>query len=340
MKTQKKALIVGVTGQDGSLLANLLTSSGFQVSGTYRRSASNNLWRLEELELIDRVNLYEYTIGDSQFGLRDIVKNNFDYIFYLAGDSYTLDSFKHPLLTININVGGCLEVLNSVELYSPETKVFLASSSEIFGTQTRNLIVNENSVRIPCNPYGVAQSSILDLANVYRIKSNLDISVGILFNHESPFRSPQFLTRKIVSGLIKILRGQQSYIELGNLDSARDWGNAKEFVKVFKEILENASNQNYVIATGQSVKVRDIFSISAKYLGFEPIFDGEGENEVCYDSKNGTLLMKSSAKYFRKIDTPALIGDSGKLMGSIGWKPKSDVVKLMSEMCEYERTSR
>lgn len=338
MKSQKNALIVGVTGQDGALLADFLFKCGFQVSGTYR-SASNNLWRLEELDLIEKVKLYEYTIGDSQFSLREIVKNGFDFIFYLAGDSYTQDSFKHPILTLNTNVGGCLEVLNSVELYSPETKIFLASSSEVFGNQKENIVVNENTMRNPGNPYGIAQSNVLDLANIYR-KRNLDISVGILFNHESPFRSPQFLTRKIVSGLVKMLRGQLEYIELGNLNSARDWGNAKEFVIAFKDILEKSSNQNYVVATGKTIKVKEIFEIAANVLGFQPVFEGKNENEICYDKQTGRILMKSSPKFYRKFDTPALIGDANKLLNAIGWQPKSDVVKLMTEMCEYERDFR
>ena len=327
-----------MTGQDGSLLANYLLAKGEKVTGTYRRSSSNNFWRLEELGILKDLLLVEYSIGTANSDLKRIFENGYDQIYHLAGDSFTVDSFKHPLLTINTNLIGSLDMLDNVKEYSPHSKLFLASSSEIFGLNNQKSIrVNELTQRNPSNPYGISQSNIIDLSRIYRENYDLDISVGILFNHESPFRSPQFLTQKIVTGLRKIREGTLGYLELGNLESKKDWGSAKEFVEIFNSILENTSNNEYIIATGKLTSVKEIFIYCARYFGVEPYFKMTDIGEECYDAKSNKLVMRTSNKFFRKYEKQSLIGDSTKLISDIGRKPSRPIYEVLFEMCERQK---
>lgn len=335
--TIKNALITGIAGQDGSLLAKSLLEDGFQVSGTFRRGSENNLWRLKEIGIEEKLDLYEYEIGSSNTDLSKILSNNFSYIFHLAGDSYTHDSFRHSFKTISTNLMGCLEIIENSNIYSPNSKIFIACSSEIFGNQMANtMLVDEKSNRNPLNPYGVSQSAILDLCRLYRSQNEQFISVGILFNHESEFRSPQFLTRKISIGLASIKMGSKKAIKLGNLDASRDWGSAEEYVHVFRQILSNSTPDDYILATGKSTKVRDIILISCLAMGFDPEFVGEGLNEICIDRPSGKKLIEVSPSYLRKNETPCLVGSTNKIQNQIGWSAQVPISEVIEKICLTE----
>lgn len=334
---RKKALITGITGQDGSLLASLLLQADVEVSGTFRRGSGDNFWRLNEMQVLDKLNLHEHSIGSNPIDLSRIIKQNFDYIFHLAGDSFTQDSFRHPYQTINTNLTGSLEILDLLLQNSPETKIFIACSSEIYGSTAKtDLLIHENFDRNPLNPYGISQSTVLDLARYFRNVQGLFVSVGILFNHESEYRGPQFLTRKVSVGLAELKMGSSKSIKLGNLDSSRDWGSAEEYVGAFNRILDAENPSDYILATGRSINVRQLIQAACAELDFEPEFIGSGTSEKCIDSITGKILIEVSSDYFRKVDTPCLIGSTSKIDTELGWKPTRRIEDVIAHMCSID----
>jgi len=333
----KRALITGITGQDGSLLAKHLIANGIEVSGTFRRGSGDNFWRLNEMQILDKIELHEHTIGSNSTDLPKIVEQKFDYIFHLAGDSFTQDSFRHPYQTINTNLTGCLEILDSVLRYSKNSKVFIACSSEIYGNSAKSgTLINENYERNPLNPYGISQATILDIARYFRNVQDLFVSVGILFNHESEYRSAQFLSRKLSIGLAEIKVGKRKSIKLGNLNSARDWGSAEDYVGGFKIILDADHPDDFILATGKSVTVRELISYACKSLGFSPEFTGSGNSEQCIDLLTGNVLIEVSSEYFRKVETPCLIGSTRKIQTELGWKPTQRIEDIIAKMCSHD----
>ena len=336
-KNRKRALITGITGQDGALLAKSLTAKGIEVSGTFRRGSGNNFWRLNELEISDKINLYEHSIGNNPIDLSRVIQQKFDYIFHLAGDSFTQDSFRHPYQTINTNLTGSLEILDAVLQHSKESKVFIACSSEIFGNSKKiRFLINENHERNPLNPYGISQAAILDIARYYRNIQGLFVSVGILFNHESQFRSTQFLTRKLSLGLAEIKVGKQKALKLGNLNSSRDWGSAEEYVSGFQIVLDSNNPDDFIFATGRSVSVRELIIVACQQLGFKPEFTGSANTEKCIDSATGRVLIEVSPEYFRKVDTPCLVGSTEKIQSELGWRPTRRIEDIIAEMCAHD----
>lgn len=336
MTSKITALITGINGQDGSLLAQELVTAGYEVHGTFRRGSANYLWRLEEMQILDKLNLYEYTFGGNSRELRRILEQKFDYIYHLAGDSFTHDSLYHPFRTINTNLSGCIELLeNSVEI-CPSSHIFMACSSEIFGRgSNHNFFVSEESLRKPTNPYGISHSAILDLSRFFREMYSAFISVGILFNHESEYRSPQFLTRKITKGLAGLKFGAtgKDPLQLGNLNTSRDWGSAKEYVSYFSKILQLSEADDFVIATGKPTSVKQIIMWACEVFGYEPEFHGEGSNEICFDNKTGNILIRSTKKFYREIETPCVLGSTNKLIQKISVKPVHDIRTVIQEMC-------
>ncbi len=331
--SRKKVLITGISGQDGALLAQSLLLKGIEVSGTFRRGSANNLWRLEELGIENKVSLHEYVIGSNALEFISIVKLGFDEIYHFAGDSFTADSFRHPLKTLTTNLTGCLEVLETCRNFAPNTKIFLACSSEIFGKNLENdLMLDELSPRFPKNPYGVSQSAILDLGNLFRDSYGLAIYTGILFNHESHLRGAQFLTRKLSEGAARLKLGATEPIQLGNLNSKRDWGDAGEFVELFQDLLSTNKPGNYIFSTQRLISVREIAVAALLEAGYDPVFAGQGEVEFCFDRESGKKLLEVNPKFFRENETPPLIGSHMKLFNLIGRKPSSNLVDLIKQM--------
>jgi GDPmannose 4,6-dehydratase len=332
----KKVLITGIAGQDGSLLAKSLIEKGHRVTGTFRRGSLSNLWRLSELDIESRIVLHEYSIGSNPLELTALIRERFDEIYHLAGDSFTADSLRHPLRTLNTNLSGVLEVLEAARDVSPESKIFIASSSEIFGRPAGpSNSVNETSQRQPLNPYGISHSAILDLVRMFREMHGLQIFTAILFNHESEYRSPQFLSRKLSAGIARTFVNHSEVIEVGNLNAKRDWGSAREFVEVFQLMLD-LEPDTYVLSTGRELSVRDLVSSCFESVGISPIFQGNGLNETCFDSATGRLLLRVNSKYYRAIETPGLVGDSTKIQSAIGWNPKDSIEMVLQRMLEKD----
>jgi GDPmannose 4,6-dehydratase len=332
----KNILITGIAGQDGSLLAKSLIDKGHRVTGTFRRGSLSNLWRLSELGIESRILLHEYSIGSNPLELTALLREKFDEIYHLAGDSFTADSLRHPLRTLNTNLTGVLEILEAARDVSPESKIFIASSSEVFGqpSGTSNY-VNEGSQKQPLNPYGISHSAILDLVRMFREMYGLQIFTAILFNHESEYRSPQFLSRKLSTGIARTFVNHNEVIEVGNLDAKRDWGSAREFVEVFQGML-NLAPDTYILSTGRELSVRDLVSSSFKSVGVNPVFQGKGVDEICFDDATGRLLLKVNSKYYRLIETPGLVGDSTKIQSLIGWNPTDSIEEVLRRMVEKD----
>jgi GDPmannose 4,6-dehydratase len=343
MMNSKRVLITGIAGQDGALLAKSLIGKGAQVSGTFRRGSANNLWRLKELDIESDIQLHEYVIGSNPLEFISIVKSGFDEIYHLAGDSFTADSFRHPLRTLTTNLTGCLEVLETCRDFAPTTRIFLACSSEIFGVNLQNdLELHEDSPRQPRNPYGVSQSAILDLGNLFRDSYDLFISVGILFNHESHLRGSQFLTRKLSEGTARLKLGLAGPIQLGNLNSQRDWGDASEYIEYFQSLLSASKSGNYILSTQKLTSVRALAEICLTEAGYIPEFAGEGESEFCFDKQSGKRLLEVNSKFFRENETPPLIGSNSKISKLVGHCPTSNIADLIKEMyrADLDRLSK
>lgn len=330
----KLALITGVCGQDGSYLAKLLLDLGFRVTGTCRKNSANYFWRLNQLGILDQVELVDLHIGQAPELNSLVAERKFDWIFHLAGDSFTADSFTHPYRTLNTNIQGTVEVLESVRSGSPATRVFLAGSSEIFQNESGfPKLCNEDSLVSPQSPYGISQLANRGLARVYREGYGIFASYGILFNHESPLRADFFVTKKISRGLFDLKHGKTEPLSLGNLNAAKDFGDSRDFVSAFVKILSVPEPSEFVVATGKLTQVREILEFSAKLYGFKPVFVGAGLDEVCIDGNSGQRLAHVNPKFFRPLEPNPIMGDSTKLRVSTGWSPDYSIHDTLNDMC-------
>lgn len=335
----KKILIIGVTGQDGSILAKKLISKKFEVIGTYRRGSdtglNNKLWRLSELGIKNQIQLEPLELNDS-FSIQKIInKNKPDTIFCLAGNSYVQDSFEFPQYTIQTNVTSTLNILESVKLIDKNIKVFFASSSEIFDS-TENHTKNENSKMSPSSPYGISKLTILKLVDLYRKTYRMNLSTGIMFNHESEFRPRSYVTRKLTFNLARLKLFGGNSVQLGNINSSRDWSSAFDFVDAMFDIISNNNFNDFVLSSGKLTSLRSIIVHACEHLEFEPIFVGDGYDEKCIDSKTGLELISINKKYYREMDTPGMVGDSSKLKKEIGWTPEISIEKTIEKMIDKD----
>jgi GDPmannose 4,6-dehydratase len=310
----KKALILGITGQDGSYLADFLLKKGYSVTGSYRRTSHRQLERLEQMNIKDKINLLYADLTD-QISLNYLLKEtNPDEIYNLAAQSFVGVSFREPFLTSDVTGLGALRVLESAKEYSPNAKIYQASSSEMFGNSDE--IKNENSRMYPASPYGVAKVFAHKTAQQYRNSYNMFVSCGILFNHESPYRGLEFVTRKITSSIARIKSGKQEKISLGNIHAKRDWGFAGDYVKAMWLMLQKDEPSDYVIATGESHSVEEFLEASFDYAGL-----GDWNKYVQIDKK-----------YIRPFDIDNLVGDYSKAKKELNWEPKikyDELVKMM-----------
>jgi GDPmannose 4,6-dehydratase len=334
---KKKVLITGVTGQDGAILADYLFKNNFEVYGASRRT-SHNLWRINELELLNKINYLSYDATDSATIDFIINSHRFDYIYHFAGTSFTVDSLEFPQNTLITNINGTVSLLEAIRKFSPESKVFIAGSSEVFSRSAgHNLLkLNEESLRGPINPYGVSHLAVGAIISIYRKTHNLNISLGIFFNHESEFRGLQFVTRKISSGIAEIKSGRKDPIRLGNFSASRDWSCAYEFMFGVSLLMNKSNFDDYVFASGKSNSVRDLLTVSASIAGFDPKFEGSGLDEVCFDFKSGAKLALSDQKFYRSIDPYMYVGDTTKLSTETGWKPTRKFTEVIEEMTKVD----
>ena len=336
MAKTKKALILGVTGQDGGHIAAHLCESDWEVFGGFRRGSSNKVWRLEHLGIKNKIQMVNINI-DEPYNLAEILRSvRPDHVYHFAGESFVADSFIHPITTMQANALGTLNVLEAMRLTVPDAKLFFASSSEVFSNNEAGVLLNEHSEQLPSNPYGISKMTAQQFVRMYREKYGLFACSGILFNHEGPLRTRSFVTRKITYNLARLrLRGGDP-IELGCFNACRDWGAAEDYTKAMTLVLGLDEPEDFVFATGQLTTVRDFLADAAEVAGFDPIFEGIGENEVCIDRLTGIQIAHVSPRYYRPFDSSARAGDSTKLKLTTGWKGSRPVHKIAAEMIQTD----
>jgi GDPmannose 4,6-dehydratase len=333
----KTALITGITGQDGAYLAELLLNKGYKVYGTYRRVSSVNFWRIEDLGIINHPNLelVEYDLTDLSQNVRLIDKIRPDEVYNLAAQSFVGVSFDQPITTAEITAIGPLNILEAIRIVNPKIKFYQASTSEMFG-KVQEIPQKETTPFYPRSPYGVAKLYAHWITINYRESYDIFGCSGILFNHESPLRGKEFVTRKITDAVAKIYLGKQDFVELGNLDAKRDWGYAKEYVEGMYLMLQAKKPDTYVLATNRTETVRDFVRLAFKAVGMDIEFKGEGIDEVGIDKKSGKVVVKVNPKFFRPAEVDLLIGDYSKAKKELNWEPKTTLEELCNMMVEAD----
>jgi GDPmannose 4,6-dehydratase len=330
----KVALITGITGQDGSYLAELLLEKGYEVHGIVRRSSLINTHRIDGI--YDRLSLHYGDLTDSTNLVRVIQKVQPDEIYNLGAQSHVKVSFEMPEYTADVDAVGTLRVLEAVRLLGMEDRVriYQASTSELYGL-VQETPQKETTPFYPRSPYGAAKLYGYWITKNYREAYGMYACTGILFNHESPRRGETFVTRKITQALSKISVGLQDCLYLGNLNAKRDWGHAKDFVGAMWMMLQQEEPDDYVIATGVQYSVKDFVEEAAPYFGMKIAWEGEGLNEVGIDKLTKKTIIQVNPKYFRPAEVETLLGDASKAKEKLGWEPKISFKQLVEDMCVY-----
>jgi GDPmannose 4,6-dehydratase len=333
----KKAIITGITGQDAAYLAELLLEKKYKVYGTYRRTSSTNFWRIEELGVDKHPNLtlLEYDLIDLSSAYRIISEIEPDEIYNLAAQSFVGVSFTQPIATAQITGVGAMNLLEAIRTINPNIKFYQASTSEMFG-KVHAIPQNEETPFHPRSPYGVAKVFAHWATLNYQESYNLFATSGILFNHESPLRGKEFVTRKITDAVAKIHLGKQNLLELGNMDAKRDWGYAKEYVDGMYRMLQIDEPGTFVLATNKTQTVREFVSLAFNTVDIDIDWKGKEENEIGYDSKTGKTLVKVNPKFYRPAEVDLLIGDATKAKNKLDWSPKTTLKELCDMMVKKD----
>ena len=331
------AIITGITGQDGAYLAELLLGKGYTVYGTYRRTSSVNFWRIEELGIQNHPNLHlvEYDLTDLGSSIALVQKVQPTEIYNLAAQSFVGVSFDQPSTTAQITGIGALNLLEAIRLVNPKIRFYQASTSEMFG-KVQAIPQKEDTPFYPRSPYGVAKLYAHWMTINYRESYDIFSCSGILFNHESPLRGREFVTRKITDSVAKIKLGQLECMELGNLDAKRDWGFAKEYVEGMWRMLQVDTPDTYVLATNRTETVRDFVEMAFKGAGIAVEFKGKDENETAVDVSTGKTVMRINPKFYRPAEVELLIGDPAHAKAKLGWEPKTTLEQLCQMMVEAD----
>jgi len=333
----KRAVVTGITGQDGAYLAELLLSKGYTVYGTYRRTSSVNFWRIEELGIASHpeLHLVEYDLTDLGSSLTLIRDAEPDEVYNLAAQSFVGVSFNQPVATAQITGVGAVHLLEAIRLVNPKIRFYQASTSEMFG-KVQAITQVEDTPFYPRSPYGVAKLYAHWMTINYRESYDIFGCSGILFNHESPLRGREFVTRKITDGVAKIKLGKLDVLELGNLDAKRDWGFAKEYVEGMWRMLQVDEPDTYVLATNRTETVRDFVSMAFKGAGITVEFKGTGETESAVDTATGKTVMRINPKFYRPAEVELLIGNPAKAKAKLGWEPSTTLEQLCQMMVEAD----
>jgi|688.fasta_scaffold17871_4 GDPmannose 4,6-dehydratase len=333
----KKAIITGITGQDGAYLAELLLQKGYEVYGTYRRSSSMNFWRIEELGIQNNPNLHllEYDLNDQTSNIRLIDKVQPDEIYNLAAQSFVGVSFDQPISTAQTTGIGALHLLEAIRIINPKIRFYQASTSEMFG-KVQQVPQTEDTPFYPRSPYGFSKLFAHWATINYRESYDIFGVSGILFNHESPLRGREFVTRKITDTVAKISLKKQSILELGNLDAQRDWGYAKEYVEGMYKMLQYKEPETFVLATNKTYTVKTFVVLSFKQIGIDIVWKGVGVDEKGYNQKTNELLVQINPAFFRPSEVELLIGDAKKANDLLNWHPETTLEKLCSIMVEAD----
>jgi GDPmannose 4,6-dehydratase len=330
----KVALITGITGQDGSYLAELLLETGYEVHGIVRRSSLINTHRIDPI--YNDIKLHYGDMTDAGSIIQIIQKVKPDEIYNLAAQSHVKVSFELPEYTGTVDGLGTLRILDAIRILEMENdvRIYQASTSELYG-KVQEVPQTETTPFYPRSPYGVAKLYGYWIVKNYREAYGLHASSGILFNHESPRRGETFVTRKITQGLSRISVGVQNVLYLGNLDAKRDWGHAKDYVEAMWLMLQQDEPDDYVIATGEQHSVREFVELAAPLFGLNIEWIGEGLNEKGVDKITGRSIIEVSEKYFRPTEVDSLLGDATKAKEKLGWEPKTTFKQLVEDMCIY-----
>jgi GDPmannose 4,6-dehydratase len=346
----KKAIITGITGQDGAYLSQLLLDKGYTVYGTFRRTSSVNFWRIEELGIQNHPNLHlmEYDLTDLGSNIALVQKVQPDEIYNLAAQSFVGVSFDQPATTAQITGIGALNLLEAIRLVNPEIRFYQASTSEMFG-KVQAIPQIESTPFYPRSPYGVAKLYAHWMTVNYRESYDIFGSSGILFNHESPLRGREFVTRKITDSVAKIMQGKLDVLELGNMDAKRDWGFAKEYVEGMWRILQADQPDTFVLATNRTETVRDFVRMAFKATGVELEFKGQGDEEYAVISSLtptfsqrekkltvGQTVLRVNPRFYRPAEVELLIGNPAKAKAQLGWEPQTTLEQLCQMMVEAD----
>ena len=332
-----KAIVTGITGQDGAYLAQLLLEKGYTVYGTYRRTSSVNFWRIEELGVAQHPNLHlvEYDLTDLSSSIRLLQSTEATEVYNLAAQSFVGVSFDQPLTTAEITGMGAVNLLEAIRIVNPKVRFYQASTSEMFG-KVQEIPQIESTPFYPRSPYGVAKLYAHWMTINYRESYDIFGASGILFNHESPLRGREFVTRKITDSVAKIKQGKLDLLELGNMDAKRDWGFAKEYVEGMWRMLQADEPDTFVLATNRTETVRDFVSLAFKAADIDVQWQGQGESEQALDAASGKVLVRVNPKFYRPAEVELLIGSAAKAKEVLGWEPKTSLEELCRMMVEAD----
>ena len=331
------ALITGVTGQDGAYLAQFLLAKGYRVYGAYRRTSSTSFWRLHELGIHEHPNLMlvPHDLTDLGATIRLLESTKPTEVYNLAAQSFVGVSFEQPRTTAEISGLGALNLLEAIRFVDSSIRFYQASTSEMFG-KVQESPQTESTPFYPRSPYGVAKLFAHWTTVNYRESYNIYAVSGILFNHESPLRGPEFVTRKITEAVAKISLGKQSLLELGNLDARRDWGFAQEYVEGMWKMMQIDTPDTFVLATGRTKTVREFVQMSFAAAGITIAFDGSGPDEVGVNAASGDTILRINPAFYRPAEVELLIGDASKAKAMLDWQPTTDLEQLCTMMVEAD----
>ncbi len=332
-----KAVVTGITGQDGAYLAELLLAKGYTVYGTYRRTSSVNFWRINELGIAQHPNLklVEYDLTDLSSSIRLLQKAEPDEVYNLAAQSYVGVSFDQPLTSAHITGLGVVNLLEAIRIVSPKTRFYQASTSEMFG-KVQAIPQVESTPFYPRSPYGVAKLYAHWMTITYRESYGIFGTSGILFNHESPLRGLEFVTRKITDSVAKIKLGQLQQFSLGNMDAKRDWGYSKEYVEGMWRMLQADEPDTFILATNRVETVRDFVTMTFNAVGIDIEWKGQAEQEHAVDALSGKVLVTVNPEYYRPNEVELLVGDPAKAKKILGWEARTTLEELCRMMVEAD----
>lgn len=332
---KKTALITGINGQDGAYLAALLLEKGYEVYGADRRRVDSFSWRLQELGINEKVKHIYMDLLEFNNIYNVIKKVQPDEIYNLAAQSFVAISFEQPLLTSDVDGMGVLRILEAIKAINPKIKYYQASTSEMFG-KVQETPQKETTPFHPRSPYGVAKLYAHCMTKNYRESYGIFACSGILFNHESPFRGIEFVTKKITNQVARIKLGLAEKITLGNIDAQRDWGYAKDYVKGMWKMLQHDTPDDYVLATGETNTIRRFVELAFDYIGIKIKWEGKGVDEKGYDATTGRLLVDISPEFYRPCEVDLLIGNATKAQEILQWQPTTKLEKLVGLMVDYD----
>jgi len=333
----KVAVITGITGQDGAYLAQYLLESGYRVYGTHRRTSSVNFWRIQELGIDQHpeLHLVDHDITDLSSSIRLLEMSKASEVYNLAAMSFVGVSFEQPLTTADITGVGPVNMLEAIRIVNPAIRFYQASTSEMFG-KVQEIPQIESTPFYPRSPYGAAKLFSHWMTVNYRESYGIFAASGILFNHESPLRGQEFLTRKVSDSIAKLKLGKLDVLELGNLDAKRDWGYAKEYVQGMWRMLQVDVPDTYVLATNRTESVRDFVTMAARAVDFDLQWQGVGESEVGIDRVSGRTLVRVNPKFYRPAEVDLLIGNPEKAKRNLGWVPQTTLEQLCQMMVQAD----